>query len=77
MYFGDVSSESMGRICKIYALNIQNLADKTKKNLMYLYENQWLMRFSGVTKYVQLTVLNIKVNLLNKSGVVDEQGLGK
>jgi hypothetical protein len=49
VYFGAVSSESLGRICKIYALNIQNLADKTKQNLMYLYENQWLMRFSGVT----------------------------
>ena len=30
-----------------------------------------------IDKYVQLTVLNIKVNLLNKSGVVDEQDLGK
>lgn len=54
MYFGAVSSESLGRICKIYALNIQNLADKTKKNLMYLCDHQWLMPFSGVTRIEEI-----------------------
>jgi len=49
VYFGAVSLESLGRICKVYALNIQNLADKTKQNMMYLYEHQWLVLFSGVT----------------------------